>query len=47
MRLQGIHPENGLKARVGAKKADGTDLTLNTEENAIAKNTWKKVCNTP
>ena len=29
--------KNGLKARVGAKKSDGTDLTLNTEENAIAK----------
>ena len=37
MQLQGIQLENGLKARVGAKKSDGTDLTLNTEENAIAK----------
>ena len=37
MELQRIQPENGLKAGVGAKKADGTDLTLNTEENAIKK----------
>ena len=28
--LQGIQPANGLKARVGAKKTDGTALTLTT-----------------
>ena len=37
MQLQGIQPENGLKARVGAKKSDGTDLTLSTAENALKK----------
>ena len=35
MQLQGIQPENDLKARVSAKKADGTDLTLYTAENAL------------
>ena len=35
--LQGIQPANGLKARLGAKKADGTALTLTTQENAIKK----------
>ena len=35
--LQGIQPVNGLKARIGAKKADGTALTLATQENAIKK----------
>ena len=35
--LQGIQAANGLKARVGAKKADGTALTLTTLENAIKK----------
>ena len=33
--LQGIQLANGLKARVGAKKADGTALTITTQENAI------------
>ena len=33
--LQGIHSSNGLKARVGAKKADGTALTVTMQENAI------------
>ena len=37
MQLQGIQPENGLKARLGAKKSDGTDLTLSTAENALKK----------
>ena len=37
MHFQGIQPENGLKARVGAKKSDGTDLTLSTAENAVKK----------
>ena len=35
--LQGIQPANGLKARVGAKKSDGTALILTTQENAIKK----------
>ena len=35
--LQDIQPANGLKARVGAKKTDGTALTLTTQENAIKK----------
>ena len=32
--LQGIQSANGLKARLGAKKADGTALTMTTQENA-------------
>ena len=36
-RFQGIQSANGLKARVGAKKADGTALTMKTPENAIKK----------
>ena len=35
--LQGIQSANELKARVGAKKADGTALTVTTQENAIKK----------
>ena len=35
--LQGIQPANGLKIRVGAKKGDGTTLTMTTQENAIKK----------
>ena len=35
--LQGIQSANGLKAWVGAKKADGTTLTETTQENAIKK----------
>ena len=35
--LQGIQSATGLKARVGATKADGTVLTVTTEENAIKK----------
>ena len=33
--LQGIQSANGLKARVGAKKTDGTALTVTTKENAV------------
>ena len=39
--LQGIQPANDLKARVGAKKIDGTALTLTTQENAIKKHLIK------
>ena len=35
--LQGIQPANGLKEQVGAKKADGTALTVTMQENAIKK----------
>ena len=35
--LQGIHLANGLKARLGTKKSDGTALTLTTQENVIKK----------
>ena len=35
--LQGIQSANGLKARVGAKKSDGTALTVTTQENAFKK----------
>ena len=35
--LQGIQPNNGLKARLGAKKSDGTALILTTQENVIKK----------
>ena len=35
--LQGIQSANGLKARLGTKKADGTALTLTTQENVIKK----------
>ena len=35
--LQGIQSANGLKACLGAKKADGTAQTLTTQENAIKK----------
>ena len=35
--LRGIQSVNGLKARLGAKKADGTALTVTDEENAIKK----------
>ena len=33
--LQGIQSANGLKRRLGAKKSDGTALTVTTQENAI------------
>ena len=35
--LQGIQSANGLKARVGAKKSDGTALRVTTQENAFRK----------
>ena len=35
--VQGIQLVNDLKARVGAKKADGTALAVTTQENAIKK----------
>ena len=35
--LQSIQSDNGLKARVGGKRSDGTDLTLSTEENAFVR----------
>ena len=35
--LQGIQSANELKAQVGTKKADGTALTVTTQENAIKK----------
>ena len=40
--FQGIHWVNGLKARLGAKKADGTALTITTQENAIKKTFGKR-----
>ena len=39
--LQSIQPANGLNARLGAKEADGTALTVTPQENAI-KNTLDK-----
>ena len=39
--FQDIQSANGLKARVDAKKADGTALTVTTQENAI-KTTFHK-----
>ena len=41
--LQGIQSANGLKVRVGAKKADGTSLTVTTKEYAIKKTFGKRV----
>ena len=41
--LQGIQSVNVLKARVGAKKADGTALTVTTQENAIKKTFDKRI----
>ena len=41
--LQGIQPVSGLKARVGAKKADRTALTMTTQENAIKKTFDKRL----
>ena len=35
--LQGLQSANGLKARLGVKKADGATLTLTIQENAIKK----------
>ena len=39
---QGIQSANELKVRLGAKKADGTALTMTTQENAIKKTLDKK-----
>ena len=44
--LQGIQPASDLKPRLGAKKADGTALSVTNQENAINKTFDKKVCNT-
>ena len=35
--LQGMQSANRLKTRLGAKKADGTALTMTTQENAVKK----------
>ena len=35
--LQAIQPVNGLKVQLGAKKSNGTALTLTTQENVIKK----------
>ena len=40
--LPGIYSVNGLKARAGAKKADGTSITVETKENSIKKNFGKR-----
>ena len=40
--FQGIQSAKRLKARVGAKKADGTALTVTTQENAIKKTPDKR-----
>ena len=40
--LQGIQSTNGLTARVGVNKADGTSLTVTTQENAIKKTFHKR-----
>ena len=37
-----MQPDNGLKARVDAKKADGTALTVTTQENTIKKTFAKR-----
>ena len=40
--LKDIQSVNGLKARVGAKKADGTTLAMMTQKNAIKKTFAKR-----
>ena len=40
--LQGMQSGNGLKARAGAKKADGTALAVTAKENAIKKTFGKR-----
>ena len=40
---EGIQPANGLKARLGAKKADDTALTMTTQENVIKKTFNKRI----
>ena len=44
--LQCIQSSNGLKARLGGKKADGNAPTLATQKNAIKKTFDKRFCNT-
>ena len=44
--LQCIQSTNGLKARLGGKKADGNAPTLATQKNAIKKTFDKRFCNT-
>ena len=41
--LQGIQSANGLKARIGAKKADSTALAVTTQENTIKKTLDKRL----
>ena len=40
--LQGMQSANGLKARVGARNADGIALTVTTKQNAIKKTFGKR-----
>ena len=40
--IQGIQSANGLKARLDVTNADGTALTVTTQENAIKKNFYKR-----
>ena len=40
--LQGMQSANGLKARVGTKKADATALTMTIQKNAIKKTIDKR-----
>ena len=40
--LQGIQQANGLKARLGSKKTDGTALTVTDQKNAIKKRLDKR-----
>ena len=44
--LQGIQSVNRLKAQVGAKKADGTAITVTTQKNAIKNTFWWKIFST-
>ena len=44
--LQGIQSVNRLKAQVGAKKADGTVITVTTQKNAIKNTSWWKILST-
>ena len=40
--IQGIQSVNGLKARLDVTNADGTTLTVTTQENAIKKKFYKR-----
>ena len=44
--LQSIQLANGLKARVGTKKVDGTALAVTTQENEIKKTFDTMIFNT-